>query len=89
MYSDTINKVRGSANVAKMWRGVYSESYSSVIDDGYKSLVNNKIEYTSMHGEWVVTVDEVATALVEQKRVKLQGRMKRQWKLLCMEDKEF
>ena len=53
-----------------MWRGVYSELYSSVLDDKYKLLVNNKIEYNSMHGEWVVIVDEVATTLVEQKKDK-------------------
>ena len=89
MFSDTINAVSGSGNVTEMWRRVYSELNSSLLDNGNKSLVHNKIEYISMHGEWVVTVNVIATALVEQTRAKLQGRMRCQWKLLCMEDKEF
>ena len=64
--------------MAGIWQGVYSELYS-VLEVRYESLVNNKIEYTSissMHGEWVATVDEVATALVEQKKGKATGQDK-------------
>ena len=45
-----------------------------MLDDWYKSLVNNKIEYTSMHVDWVVTVDEFTAALVEQEKGKAAGQ---------------